>query len=34
MTVGEAPAMNGVCAAAATLDISPSSSTSGGVWSK
>src|SRR6476646_11277104 len=31
MTVGEVPVMNGACAAAATCDISPSSSTSGAV---
>ena len=31
---GLAAEMNGVCAAAATLLISPSSSTSGGLWSK
>ncbi len=34
MLMGEAAAMNGACAAAAILDISPSSSTSGGLWSK
>ncbi|MDT4828410.1 hypothetical protein FQZ97_617940 [compost metagenome] len=34
ITVGEAPAMKGQCAAAAILAISPSISTSGGLWSK
>ncbi|MOA32378.1 hypothetical protein D3C78_1535930 [compost metagenome] len=34
ITVGEAAAMKGACMAAQTFDISPSSSTSGGDWSK
>ncbi len=34
MTVGSAPAMKGECIAALTLAISPSNSTSGGLWSK
>ena len=34
LTVGAAPVMKGAWAAAATLAISPSSSTSGGEWSK
>ena len=34
MTLGLAPVMNGACAEAASFDISVSSSTSGGVWSK
>ncbi len=34
ITVGEAAAMNGACIEAQIFDISPSSSTSGGDWSK
>ncbi|MCY1550224.1 hypothetical protein D9M68_864600 [compost metagenome] len=34
ITLGEAPAMKGQCAADEILAISPSSSTSGGLWSK
>ena len=34
ISAGSAAAMNGACDAAATLDISPSNSTSGGLWSK
>ncbi|MFI9655943.1 hypothetical protein PA6761_00656 [Pseudomonas aeruginosa] len=34
ITVGEAAEMNGACMAAEIFAISPSSSTSGGDWSK